>query len=164
MAAGHAISFIMLQSVQCVSHKIGEKAPLQGDRIKMGQCIPWSNGGKENISDKGNIVTQGQDKEGFIRFDHPVFQIKGHNENDRKEIVTDIGKGHDICKPGDDPSLHPEGGMDSKKGMINLDQYRIDIRVEVLNQIPEGLIDDNDKENGREVMKEPAYPPHYFSI
>jgi hypothetical protein len=44
--------------------------------------------------------------------------------------------------------------MDPEKRKIDPDQTGIDIRPEILNQISEGLVGEDDKENGRKVLQE----------
>jgi hypothetical protein len=48
--------------------------------------------------------------------------------------------------------------VDSENGKIDFDQPGVDIRLEILDQIPERLIDDDDKQDGREMMEEGSDP------
>jgi hypothetical protein len=93
-----------------------------------------------------------------------MLQIKGHHKDHGEEIITDISKGHDIRKPGDNPTLRPEGWMDSEEEKIDLDQRGVDIGTEVLDQIPEKLIAQDDKQDGRKLIKENPRSPHLLSI
>ena len=99
-----------------------------------------------------------------MKFLFSTLQIEGDNENDRKKIVTDISQGHEIREPGINPSFHPEGRMDPKEGKVDLNQNRIDIRTEILNQISKGLVDQGDEGNGGEVVQQPSDPSPSFSI
>jgi len=145
MTAGHAISFIMFQGIQDISDKVGDETCLQGYCVEVGHGISRADGRKENVADKRNVVTKGQDKNGFIKLQHPILQIEDDNQNNRKKIITDISQRHEVRKPGNDPLLHPESRMDSKNGKIYSDQSWVDIGMEKMDQITKGFIDKDDE-------------------
>lgn len=118
--------------------------------MKMGQGKSRPNGGKENISNKGEIISKSKDKDRLIEFNPPLFQIKENYKNNWKKIVAHIKKGHEISKPRDNPSFRPEGRMSAKNHPIHLNQYGVDIGPKILDQISKGLIDEDDIEDGRE--------------
>ena len=165
VTAGHAIPFVALKPIQNVPDKIGEKGgPLKGNSIEMGQRISRADGGKENIPDKREIITEGQDEYGRVEFRSPVLQVQGRNEDDGEKIVADVAEGHDIREPGDDPLLHPEGRIDPEEELIDLDQDGIDIRTDILDQVPEGLIDQDDKKDGRKIVDKGRDPAAGLSL
>jgi hypothetical protein len=164
MAAGHAISFIMLQGIQEISDTVGDETSLQGYRVEVGHGVSRSDGRKENVADKRNVVTKGQDKNGFIKLQPLILQIEDDHKNYRKEIITDISQRQEVRKPGNDPLLHPESRMDSKNRKIYLDQSLVDIGMEIMDQITQGLIDQDDEYDGRERMEESTHLSHPFSI
>jgi hypothetical protein len=96
MAAGHAISFIMFQGVQDIPDKVCDKTSLQGDRVEVSHGVSRSDGRKENVADKRNIVTKGQDKNGFIKFQPPILQIEDDDKNHRDEIITDVSQRQEV--------------------------------------------------------------------
>ncbi len=93
-----------------------------------------------------------------------IFQIECEDKGDRKKIVGEITEGHDIGKPRDDPPFHPDRGMDSKQEVIDPNQRRIDVGVEILDQIPEGEVDQDDKEEGGKGIQKGPYPAQYFPV
>jgi hypothetical protein len=145
VTAGHAISFIMFQGIQDISDKIGDETSLQRYRIEVGRGVSRSDGRKENVPDKRNVVTKGQDKNGFIKLQPLMLQIEDGYKNNRDEIITDISKRQEVCQPGNNPSLHPESRVDSKNRKIYLDQSLVDIGMEIMDQITKGFIDQDDE-------------------
>jgi len=143
MPTGHAVPFIMFYRGQPISDQIGEEAPLQRHGVERGHRISGANGGKEDIADKRNVVAKGQDKERALESLSSILQVESQDENHGEEIITDVGKGHDVRKPWDDPSLHPDGGLDSKQEEIDPHQNGVDIRMKILNQIAEGFVNQN---------------------
>jgi hypothetical protein len=113
--------------------------------LEVSKSVSRANGRKEDIADKRNIVAEGQDKYRSIKFLHSAFQIEGDNENDRKKIITDVNQRHEICKPRGNPSLHPNRRRGSKYEKIDPDQPWVDIRMKIMDQISEGLIDEDDE-------------------
>jgi len=53
--------------------------------------------------------------------------------------------------------------MNPENKEINLDQPGVDIRLKILDQIAEGLIDEYDKKDGRKMIEKCAHSPHPFS-
>ncbi len=133
MATGHTIPFVMFDGIQYISDQIGNETPLQWYGIEVSHRVSRPYGREENIAYKRNVVAKGQCKYRFIQTRPSILQIKGQDEDDRREIVTDVGKGHDVREPGDNPLLHPDGWMNSKQEKINPDQRWVDIRTEVLD-------------------------------
>jgi len=163
MAAGHYIPLIVLQGIQGVSHKISDETPLQWDGVEMSHCITRPNGRKKDVANKRNIVSKEQDEDAPFKLYHPTFQIKDDNESDRDKIIAQVSQGHDVRKPGNDPLLHPQGGVDPENKEINLHQAGVDIRLKILYQFAERLIDENDKKEGRKLIEICTHPPHSFS-
>jgi hypothetical protein len=153
VTAGHAISFIMFQGIQDISDKIGDETSLQGYRIEVGHGVSRSDGRKENVPNKRNVVTKGQDKNGLIKLQPLILQIEDGNKNHRDEIIADISQRQEVCQRRNNPLLHPESRMDSKNGKIDLDQSLVDIGMKMLDQIPQRLIDQDDKEDRRKRME-----------
>jgi len=89
-----------------------------------------------------------------------LLKIEEYDEDHRKEIVTHVSNGHDVRQPGDGPSLHPEGWMDTEEGKIDPNQPWINIGMERGDQITEGLVNEEDKENRREIVEEATSPSH----
>jgi hypothetical protein len=54
--------------------------------------------------------------------------------------------------------------MDSKNEKIDPDQTWVDIGMEMLDQIPEGFVDQNDEKDRRKIMEKAPCPPHDFSV
>jgi hypothetical protein len=118
------------------------------------ESVSRADGREENVTDKGNIVAEGQDKYGSMKFLHSPLKIEGRNEGHWKEIITDVSQRHEICKPRDNPSLHPNRWMDPKHKKIDPDQPWIDIRMEIMDQVAEGLINEDDEKDRRERIDE----------
>jgi hypothetical protein len=154
----------MFDGIQHISDQIGEETSLQGYGVKVGHRISRPDSREENIADKRNVIGKGQDKYRLIQTRSSILQIKSHDKDHRKVIVTDVSKGHDVRKPGNNPLLHPNGRMNSKQQIINPDQKWIDIWMEMLDQISEGFVDQNDKKKGRKIIEEGPCPPHDFSV
>jgi len=148
MAAGHTVPFIMLQKIEHIPDQIGQQAPFERNGLEGSQGETGSDGRKEDIPDEGEVVAKGEDKDRFIKFLYPVLQIEEDNKNHREKVITDVAKRHDICKPGDDPSFHPDSRMNAKDKKIDFNQDSVNIGAEVLDQIPEGFVDEDHKENG----------------
>ena len=151
MAAGHAVPSIMFNRIQSVPNPVGDKTALKGHGVKGCHCIPGAHGGKENITDERDIITKGQNEERRIKT-RPIPEKKNKDQGQGKKIVTDISKGEEIRKPGSDPMLHPDRGFHTKQELIDPNQGRVDIGMEVMNQIAKGFIDQNDKKDGGEDM------------
>jgi hypothetical protein len=116
--------------------------------------VTRADGGEENVSHKRDIIAEGQDKYGSMKFLRFPFKIEGHNEGYRKEIITDVSQRHEICEPRDSPSLHPNRWMDPKNKKIDPNQPRVDIRMEIMDQITERLINEDDEKDRRERIDE----------
>jgi hypothetical protein len=113
--------------------------------LEVNDSVSRSDGRKKDVTDERNVVTKGQDKHGFIKFQHPILQIEDYHKNNREEIITDVSQRHEVRKPGNDPLLYPNSGVDPKNEKIDPDQPWVDIWMEILDQITEGLIDKDDE-------------------
>jgi hypothetical protein len=150
----------MLQSIEDIPDPIGNEAPFQRNRVERSERETGSNGREENVPDKGKIVTKGQDEYGFIELYHPVLKVEGCNQDHRKKIIADIGQGQKVGEPRGNPLFHPKGRMDPKKEEVDLDQPRINIRLEILDQVTEGFIDEDNEKDGRKLVQKCCHPPH----
>jgi len=133
----------MFEEIQHVPDHIGEEASLKGNRVEVGHGITGANGWKEDIAYKGSIIAKEQDKDATFQFVQLASEIENRDQGHRNEIITSIGKGHEVGEPGNNPSLHPEGGMSPKDEVIDLNQPRVDIRLKMLNEVSKGFIDEN---------------------
>jgi len=138
----------MFDGVQSIPDKIRDEAPLQRDGVERGHGIARPDSRKEDVANERGVITQGQNKEGWIQTGS-FLQIQDEHEGNGKKVVTEIGKGEEIGEPGDNPTLHPERRMNPKQRKIDLNQGPVNIGMEIMDQIPERLIDKDDKKNGR---------------
>jgi len=145
VSAGHAVPFVVLNGVQAISNRIGDETSFKRHGIEVGHGIPGPDRGKKNVACKGKVIPEGQDENRPVKGLCLVLQVKGENKNNREVVVTEVTKRHEMREPGDNPFLHPESGMDSKNGKIYLDQSLVDIGMEIMDQIPQRLIDKDDK-------------------
>jgi hypothetical protein len=164
VTAGHAVPLVVLRSIQDIPDEIGEKAGFQWNGLQVGQRESRSDGGEEYISDKREIVAEEKDKHGLVEVLPSIPQIKRKDKSNRKKIVGEITEGHDIGKPRDDPPFHPHRGMDSKQEVIDPNQRRIDVGVEILDHIPEREVDQDDKEERGQGIQKGPYPAQYFPV
>jgi len=58
VTAGHAVPLVVLRSIQDIPDEIGEEAGFQWNGLEVGQRESGSDGRKEDISDKGEVVTE----------------------------------------------------------------------------------------------------------
>jgi hypothetical protein len=54
--------------------------------------------------------------------------------------------------------------VNSKQEIINSDQEWVDVKLEMLNHVSEGRVDENDEKDGRKMMQENSRLSHHFAI
>jgi len=158
MSAGHAVPLVVFHTIQGVPDKIGQEASSQGNGLECGQRITGPNGRKENIPDEGNVIAKQEDKHRLVKIPFWIPEIHSQNENDWEEIIDPVKEGQEIGEPGGNPAFDPDRWMDAEQKEINPNQPGIDIRVEILNEISEGFVDQNNKKDGRKIIKEASDP------
>jgi hypothetical protein len=89
----------------------------------------------------------------------PALQVKDDDKCKRKKVITQVGQRHEIREPGNDPPFHPDRGMYSKKEEVHAYQPRVDVLLEMLDQIPQGFVNENDEyQRGKIVEQGPRFP------
>ena len=154
MAARHAVPPVVLQLVQGISYEIGQEASFQRNRLKAHERETGSDGGEKDVADEGEIVAKEQDKDGLVKVLFLSPEIEHCNENDGNEIVAYIKEGHEIRQPGHDPAFGPYRGMNPEEKQVDPDQAGVNILPQVLDQVSQGFVNENDKEDGRKVVEE----------
>jgi hypothetical protein len=54
--------------------------------------------------------------------------------------------------------------MDAKEEEIEADQLGINVRMEILAQITEGLVDKNNEKDGGKIINKPTYTAPHLSV
>ena len=128
MAAREGIGLVFFEGVQRILNRFDEWGNLQVPCLEMAECKAWPDCRDEQVADVGEVETEQDAEENLFECAEPASGNEHPAEQERDEIIADIGELEQAGEQRVGKSLQPHRGVDAEDGMIDGDEAGIECR------------------------------------